>query len=535
MWSGREQGGFEPDGDDPASRLDWIRRRLHALGRTPCPGSGLTVQRFVTLAEIARIDGALVRLAEGHLDALAIKDELGVPSVPSDEGVWAVWAARPELLAAEPNGSGWRLCGVKPWCSGAAGVDRALVTATDPSGRVRLFDVDVDEMTFDDDWRPMGMRASASHTGHVDLRVPGTAQLGPVGGYVERAGFWHGGIGVAACWNGLAQRLAADLRIQAGRGDDPYVQAASGRAAGSVAAATALLAAAGRQIDDEPEDVPAARRRAQLVRVAVAGLAQTVLDESVTAQGAGALCFDGRTRPSRRRPHGVRPTVAPRTRRRRRRGARRRRLVVVVTGWSGPPLVGERLVVVAPHPDDEILCAGGLMRWTARSGREVVVVAVTDGEGSHARSTAVTPDELRARRADERTEALARMGIPATTVVRLGVPDRSCAGEVDAIAAALSAVLRDRDLVVGPSCGDRHPDHVAVAAAVSIAAPPVADDWWEAPTWALVHGTAAVPVSVLALDEMAWAAKQHAMAAYRSQLAPLGPGPTTAPSSIPTS
>jgi alkylation response protein AidB-like acyl-CoA dehydrogenase len=289
---GRERESFDPSDDGAASRLDWIRQRLHALGRTPSPGSGLTVQRFVALAEIARIDGALVRLAEGHLDALTIREELGAAPAPGEDEVWAVWAAQPRLLAAEPDGTGWRLCGTKPWCSGAAGIDRALLTATGPDGCVRLFEVDVDEMTFDDDWRPMGMLASASHTGHVDLRVAGTAQLGPIGAYVERAGFWHGGIGVAACWHGLAERLAADLAVQAGRGDDPYIRAAAGRAAGSVAAATSLLAAAGRQIDDDPTDVRAAQRRAQLVRVAVAGLAQAVLDESVSAQGAGALCFD---------------------------------------------------------------------------------------------------------------------------------------------------------------------------------------------------------------------------------------------------
>ncbi|MET0325541.1 MAG: acyl-CoA dehydrogenase family protein [Ilumatobacteraceae bacterium] len=292
MPSGRDREGFDPCDDGAASRLDWIRHRLHALGRTPSPGSGLTVQRFVALAEIAGIDGALVRLAEGHLDALTIREELGAPPEPDDCDVWAVWAAQPKMLAAEPNGSGWRLCGVKPWCSGAAGIDRALVTATDPAGHVRLFEVDVEELTFDDDWRPMGMRASASHTGHVDVTVAASAQLGPAGGYVERAGFWHGGIGVAACWHGLAQRLSTDLATQARRGDDPYVRAAAGRAAGSVAAASTLLAAAGRQIDDDPHDIRAAERRAQLVRVAVAGLAQAVLDESVTAQGAGALCFD---------------------------------------------------------------------------------------------------------------------------------------------------------------------------------------------------------------------------------------------------
>ena len=38
-----------------------------------------------------------------------------------------------------------------------------------------------------------------------------------------------------------------------------------------------------------------------------------------------------------------------------------------------------RVVLVAPHPDDEVLALGGSLAMLARSGREVLVVAVTDG------------------------------------------------------------------------------------------------------------------------------------------------------------
>ena len=57
-------------------------------------------------------------------------------------------------------------------------------------------------------------------------------------------------------------------------------------------APAALLAAAGRQIDRRPDDETRARRRAPLVRVGVADGSRTVLDTSVVAQGASALCFD---------------------------------------------------------------------------------------------------------------------------------------------------------------------------------------------------------------------------------------------------
>lgn len=44
----------------------------------------------------------------------------------------------------------------------------------------------------------------------------------------------------------------------------------------------------------------------------------------------------------------------------------------------------QRLVVVAPHPDDEVLACGALVAVHAARGGEVVFVAVTDGEASHA-------------------------------------------------------------------------------------------------------------------------------------------------------
>ncbi len=279
------------DDDAAGARVAWLRRHLTSLGRIPIPGVGLTVQRLRALADLGAADGSLARLAEGHVDALAILDELGADAGSTD-ALRAVWAARPEQLRARPDGRGWRLSGRKPWCSGSAAIDRALVTATDPDGAVRLFDIDVAPLRFADDWSPIGMRASDSRTACVDLRVAGDDAVGAPGAYVDRPGFWHGGIGVAACWHGIARRLGHDLASHAAGRDDPYASAASGGAVASLAAASALLAAAGRQIDDQPADRIAARRRAHVVRVAVEQSSRDVLQRSITAQGASALSFD---------------------------------------------------------------------------------------------------------------------------------------------------------------------------------------------------------------------------------------------------
>ncbi|WP_424188127.1 PIG-L deacetylase family protein [Actinokineospora sp. G85] len=65
------------------------------------------------------------------------------------------------------------------------------------------------------------------------------------------------------------------------------------------------------------------------------------------------------------------------------------------------------LVVVAPHPDDEVLGVGGLM---ALSG-QVRLIAVTDGEASHPGSSARTPAEMAATRRRETADALAVLGV----------------------------------------------------------------------------------------------------------------------------
>lgn len=277
--------------DDPAARLAWLRHQTGRLAEVAHPGCGATRARFATLAAIGRLDGSLGRLAEGHLDALAILAELGSTAVDRN-ALRGVWAARPDHVAVTARGSGWALTGRKPWCSGATGLDRALLTGIDADGRPRLFDVAVDELEFDDDWHPIGMRASDSRTALIDVVVAPEAEIGAPGAYLDRPGFGHGGVGVAAVWHGLARRLAVDLAEHAAGRNHPYLQAAAGRAAALSFSSSATLRIAADEIDAGPLDTPAARRRAPLVRVAVEHAARAVLEASVVAQGATSLCFD---------------------------------------------------------------------------------------------------------------------------------------------------------------------------------------------------------------------------------------------------
>jgi LmbE family N-acetylglucosaminyl deacetylase len=122
-------------------------------------------------------------------------------------------------------------------------------------------------------------------------------------------------------------------------------------------------------------------------------------------------------------------------------------------------------LIVAPHPDDETLMAGGLIATQRARGIDVHVLAITDGEAAYETADRV---ELAAHRRTEQLAALGELGVGPDAVTRLGVPDGSAADHVDEIADAIAA-FDQVGLVVAPWTGDHHCDHEAVGAAARAA------------------------------------------------------------------
>ena len=148
---------------------------------------------------------------------MAILAELDGPAPPPGSR-WGVWAAHPPgpALEAEHSGDRWRLRGTKRYCSGARWCTHALVTADAPDG-MRLFAVAADTLApVPGSWPATGM--AASDTLDVDFDEVRAEPVGPPGGYIERPGFAHGGVGVAACWYGGARAVGRTLLAAAGGG-----------------------------------------------------------------------------------------------------------------------------------------------------------------------------------------------------------------------------------------------------------------------------------------------------------------------------
>jgi LmbE family N-acetylglucosaminyl deacetylase len=189
-----------------------------------------------------------------------------------------------------------------------------------------------------------------------------------------------------------------------------------------------------------------------------------------------------------------------------------------------------RVVVVAPHPDDEVLAAGGTMRELARAGWDVRIVAVTEGEASHPRSPTVSPDAMAEKRAHERAAALARLGMSHERVTRLHFPDGNVQG-TPGLTKRLLAALDGAAWCLAPWHCDGHPDHDAVGAAASAACIEAGVALVQYPVWAWhwLHPSSDVfpwdRVRCVRLSPQAAAAKRCAVHAYQSQIAPLGPDP----------
>jgi hypothetical protein len=185
-------------------------------GDLPQPGAGQTLARWRALSDVARHDLALVKLFEGHTDALAIQRELAAGTAIPAGSSWGVWAAEmpdARVWIQSEAGENVTLQGRKSWCSGASVVSHALLTAwrRDGSGpwlvAVELKQPGV--LVTGQGWHAVGMAGSAS----VDVVFDGAVAriVGGVGSYLSRPGFWQGGAGIAACWYGGALALAHNL------------------------------------------------------------------------------------------------------------------------------------------------------------------------------------------------------------------------------------------------------------------------------------------------------------------------------------
>ncbi len=126
-------------------------------------------------------------------------------------------------------------------------------------------------------------------------------------------------------------------------------------------------------------------------------------------------------------------------------------------------LRGESILVLAPHPDDEVIGCGGFLALARREGRAISVLVATDGVAAEETDNS---EEYRDQREQESREGLAVLGVDDVHFLRLG--DRELARSLPRLVEAIAAKIEELnpDLILAPAPFDIHPDHHMVSRAV---------------------------------------------------------------------
>ena len=278
----------------------------------PEPGAGNKrrasfAEEWRVLRAVARADGSVGRILDGHFNGVERLSVLAPEPLRSRElaavasgrlrlGVWGADPIPGEGIPArlvKTNGR-YSLEGVKTFCSGATGLDRALVAvrapAGEPAGSPLLAYVDLSEgVEIDDGWfKASGMRASESHR-VVFEGAAVLAVLGDPGELVREPYFGRDAIRTAVTWAGIADSavegaLGILAAKSAGREPNDLASLAAGRMLASRGTIDRWLEHAASFVDTNPE-ASTAHFTIQL-RESISAAARDILDVAARAVGS---------------------------------------------------------------------------------------------------------------------------------------------------------------------------------------------------------------------------------------------------------
>ncbi len=193
------------------------------------------------------------------------------------------------------------------------------------------------------------------------------------------------------------------------------------------------------------------------------------------------------------------------------------------------------LLIISPHPDDDVLGCAGLMHRHSRAGRQVFVIYLTDGDASHPGHPELGPARLAEMRRGEARRAAESLGVPDSALSFVGLPDGRLPDLPDEARArnAIAALLLRRApaTILLPLRDDGSSEHAAAhaLAAEAIRSTGLASLVLEYPVWAMWRPTRLFPL--LSRSRRIFRhtfvedreTKARALAAHASQIAPTPP------------
>lgn len=289
----------DADGAFPEGAFAVLRAR--GLVAAPPLAAGDIARLLRLLAEVGRGNLPVGRIYEGHVNALSLLRRHGTPAqgeyfdaLAAEGRLFGIWNTdEPAAPLRLENGC---LAGAKNYASGVDGLSHAIVTVSQPEGRLMIV-VPLEGLPVDRAWwRPLGMRASGSHVvDFTGIRVEPHMILGPPDAYLEPPWFFAGAIRFVAVHVGgmhaIFDRTVEHLQ-RTGRIRDPFQGHRIARMGAAVeggygwldraAAEWAAVAGGGAAPDALVATVNAARG-------AVEAAALSVLEEAERGVGAAGM------------------------------------------------------------------------------------------------------------------------------------------------------------------------------------------------------------------------------------------------------
>jgi alkylation response protein AidB-like acyl-CoA dehydrogenase len=267
-------------------------------------------EEWRVLRVVARADGSVGRILDGHFNGVERLSLLApeplrsseLAAVASGELRLGVWGADPIPGEGDParlvdGEGGATITGIKTFCSGSTGLDRALVLVRgDAPGPPLLAYVDLSSgVEIDTSWfKGAGMRASESHRVVFD-GAPVLAVLGEPGEIVREPYFSRDAIRTAVTWAGIADTAVdATLDVLAAKAGSEEPDSVVSLAAGEMLTAQGTidrwLAHAAELADENPASLPDISTQ---LRQAVASACREILEAAARAVGSHPFAVSG--------------------------------------------------------------------------------------------------------------------------------------------------------------------------------------------------------------------------------------------------
>ena len=131
-----------------------------------------------------------------------------------------------------------------------------------------------------------------------------------------------------------------------------------------------------------------------------------------------------------------------------------------------------KIVIFAPHPDDELVGAGSMLKWSDE-GHNIHIIYITDGRAAYRYERArgglfeseetmnTTDDELAEIRMKEIDEVTEFLGFPKENIHKFEIPDQDAKNYIKEGIELSKIVIKDADRIVLPSKNNNHEDHQA--------------------------------------------------------------------------